>query len=254
MSLDQLAVVMNDIHLPFADAAALELALQFTESLNPNVVVLNGDICDFYSLSAYDKNPLTKASLKDEIAQVRALLKRLEPMPKKHFLQGNHEFRLTRYLWRQARELAELSELSFPQLVGLADFGFTHREYGDVLNLGKLQVVHGSIARKKAGESVRAHMEQMGGSVLIGHTHRGAQIFRCDYQGYHTGVENFCLCRLDPEYVVGKPDWAHGLSVVSFSPKTGLFHVELVPILRDGRGRPFLVYGGEVVYARKRKA
>jgi predicted phosphodiesterase len=240
--------VIGDLQMPFQDDQALNLALAFIDHLKPDGIILNGDITDCYALSAYDKNPLTPASLALEIAQTHSLMGRLANIPQKVWVGGNHEDRLRRYLWKRAPELGILPQLDFPQLFGLADFGFTWMPYGELYRLGKLAVTHGTLVRKHSGQTAKAHFEKYGTSVLINHTHRLGAYYKRTIEGVHGAWENGCLCRLDPEYEA-HPDWQQGFSVVHVDPECGFFHVQQLPILRQARGKPFLIYGGELVSA-----
>ncbi len=232
-------VVLSDIQFPFHDPKALNLALAFIDDLKPHGVVLAGDIADCYSLSSFDKSPLTAASLELEIQLTRGLMERLSKVTRERvFLGGNHEARLTAHLWRNPqlwRELDPASRkriakaLDFPTVFGLADYGFSWRPYGGVYKLGKLTVTHGSIVRQDSGASAKAHLLKYGGSVLHGHTHRGGSYFRRNGTGVFVAYENFCLCKLSPEYAQ-MPDWSQGFSVVHVG-KNGLFNVQQIPIL-----------------------
>lgn len=116
--------VIGDFQVPFQDRQAVDLALAFVEDLKPDGVILNGDIADCYTLSDFDRNPLHKETLQDEIEQIQDILKRLEHVPQKTFIAGKHEDRLRRVLWRKAPELGMLPQLRFEQLFGLDRYGF----------------------------------------------------------------------------------------------------------------------------------
>lgn len=223
-------VVMNDIQLPFADRRALALALDIVRDVKPHGIVLNGDIVDCYALSTYDKNPATRATVQKEIAEARKLMTALERVEEKWWLGGNHESRLTRYIW-QHPELASVDDLRFPSLFHLADHGFQWKPYGQGKMLGKLLVTHGFIVRSVSGASARAHFDRLGTSVLIGHTHRMAAYYRTNIRGAHVAYENGCLCRLDGLEYAQAPDWQHGLAIVHVEPKAGWFSVQQIPIL-----------------------
>ena len=63
----QTTVVLNDLHGQFIDKVAFALALGFIKRQQPDNVVLNGDIVDFYKISNFDKDPLRLESLQDEL-------------------------------------------------------------------------------------------------------------------------------------------------------------------------------------------
>lgn len=234
--------VLNDIQIPFHDQPVLDAVLGFVKKLRPDGVVLNGDIVDCYELSVYDKDPLTQASLREEVDQARALVGRLRMLsPKVIWIGGNHEDRLRRYIWKRAPELGVLPGITFPKLFGLSDYGVEWRDYGESIMLGKLMVTHGSMVRSHSAYSAKAHFDRHGTSVMIGHTHRMGQFYRTNRNGVHAAYENGCLCRLDPEYV-HDPDWQQGFAVVHVEERTGHFNVQQIPVLDRKR----FFYGNQV--------
>ena len=149
---------------------------------------------------------------------------------------------MRRMLWKRAPEFGQLAELDFAKLFHLDDYGFDHLGYGDGVMLGKLLVTHGTMVRSHSGATARAHYDRHGVSTLIGHTHRLGSYFRTNLDGPHAAFEGGCLCKLSPEYVKS-PDWQQGFSVVHVDEKTGLFNVQLIPILE----RRQFFYGGEQI-------
>jgi DNA-binding transcriptional regulator LsrR (DeoR family) len=47
------AIILSDIHVPYHDQAALSVALAYAKDYAPDMIVLNGDIIDFYGASSY---------------------------------------------------------------------------------------------------------------------------------------------------------------------------------------------------------
>jgi hypothetical protein len=235
----QIWVILNDLQIPYQDRRVLtQLVYPFIRELKPDGIVLNGDIADCASISDFDKNPLTKATLTTEIRESHRLMEELERIPVKHWIAGNHEDRLRRLVWRQPALLGVVDSktresvvraMEFDTMFGLGEHGFTWRPYGDYLMLGKLLVTHGSMVRRHSAESGRAHLDKYGTSVLIGHTHRLGITYKTDVRGVHAAYENGCLCSLKPEYV-SNPNWQVGFSVVHVAPN-GLFSVQQIPVL-----------------------
>ena len=53
--------VISDIHFPYQDNEAIEAFLRYVEmNGEPNIIVLNGDLLDFYKLSRFSKDPSGK--------------------------------------------------------------------------------------------------------------------------------------------------------------------------------------------------
>jgi predicted phosphodiesterase len=242
-------VVLSDLQIPFHDRRVLnQLVLPFIKELRPDGIVLNGDIDDCYSISDFDRDPMTKATLSTEIRESHRLMERLESIPVKHWIGGNHEDRLRRLVWRQPALLESVDAktrdklvkvLDFPEMFGLGEHGFQWRPYGEYLMIGKLLVTHGSVVRRHSAESGRAHLDKYGTSVLIGHTHRLGTTYKTDVRGVHAAYENGCLCSLKPEYVQN-PNWQLGFSVVHVAP-SGLFSVQQIPVIN----RRLIFYGAQ---------
>lgn len=239
-SLRKLAVVINDLHVPFQDKRVLGQVLRFIREVQPDTVILNGDILDAYSLSTFVKSSKRRVTLADEINAAKTVLKDIReaaPNAVVHFTEGNHETRLRRYLDSNSPALATLPCLRWESLLGLDDLGIQwHGTEGFKLNRSFL-VLHGDRVSKHAGATARMEFERHLVSGISGHTHRAG---RHDVVGHSKDfhwVENGCLCELNPEYISGKPNWQQAISLVEYNRDRT--HVRLIPIL----GRKLIVDG-----------
>ena len=235
--MSQTWVVLNDIQIPFQDRKVLSLVLSFVGDLNPDGVVLNGDITDCYPISDFVRSPGSHSDIMVEVRESQKLMTSLKDVPKKIWVGGNHEDRMRRYQWKRIPELAEHPNLTFDALFHMADYGFSWLEYGESVQLGKLMVTHGHLVSKHSAWSGKMTLEQYGTSVMVGHTHRLGVHYKRDIRGVHGAWENGCLCRLDPEYV-RHPNWQQGFSVVHVEPN-GFYSVQQIPILPG----PSFMYG-----------
>lgn len=233
-----------DAHVPYQDHKAVELALKIGEDFNPDLRVSGSDGLDFYKLSKYSKDPSRSkgATLQEEIYQWQRMEQQWNdacPNAKAKYLLGNHEIRLRKYIWDKAPELYSLEGLSFENLLALDALGVEYDSFDIETNnqeimVGCLSIKHGSSARKHSGWSVKAELEKefYSVNVLIGHCHRAAEIFVTTRRGMVKGVEGFCLCDLNPSYVVGNPNWQQGITLASVNDETVDF--ELIPFERTG--------------------
>jgi 3',5'-cyclic AMP phosphodiesterase CpdA len=107
--------IIGDLHVPFHDEQALGSALSYIRELKPDRLVLNGDIPDFYAISRFSRDPSRRDKLQDEIDETNDILDTidsvLKPGCEKHWVVGNHEDRLRRFLWDNP-EIASLRDLS----------------------------------------------------------------------------------------------------------------------------------------------
>lgn len=230
-------IIIGDIQMPFHDEATLAAVERFWDDFKPHIEVYNGDIFDLYTVSPFDKNPSRRFRLQDELDLVRSwLTKRVERNPdaRRIFIEGNHEDRLRRWLWRHGEELASLRSLSPEELLGLNALGFERLNYMSRLDLLGFQVEHGYRASRSAAYpmNVARYMAiAVGSSGLTNHTHRFSVYSWSDVRGDHTYIENGCLCQLSLEFAAF-PNWQHGFTYGVVYGNT-LF-VSPVRILREG--------------------
>jgi predicted phosphodiesterase len=165
-------LVGSDIHWPYEDKRAYGLFIKTIDIWKPDILVLNGDILDCFTISEHDKDPRRVITLDTEIAYANARLDALDAygIKRKIFIEGNHCFRLSRYLMRRAPEL--FNTVKIEKLLKLKERGWEHVAYKDYVKIGKLYITHDV---GKAGGSAHSDARNtFDGNVLIGHTHRMA--------------------------------------------------------------------------------
>ena len=101
-----LYAVIGDIHGPWVDDRAVDLFLYIVKDLKISHLILNGDILDFYNINAHGpKDPDVQTSLEDELNWGVNFMERLrKELPKVEiiYIFGNHEFRLDRFIMKNA--------------------------------------------------------------------------------------------------------------------------------------------------------
>ncbi len=238
------AIFLSDWHVPHHDPVAVELALAFCEWFKPDTVFVLGDYIDTYALSRYDKDPQKILSLQEELDTGRALLGRLRkacPRSRIEFLSGNHEFRLTRWLWNHP-EVSALDNMKLPELLHLGDLKIHYHEYTEQLQWHGLLVEHGDIVRQGSAMTAKGMLDRRGVSGISGHTHRLGACYLTNHSGVKVWHENGCLCLPRVYHGIGKANWQQGFSI-GFAPKDGSrFLMEQIPLLPGGK----LFYAGQV--------
>jgi len=227
------AVVINDLHIPFQDHVTVELVERFLKDFKPDVLFLNGDIADFWDVSTFMKDPRDGIGLSDELREVRTQLSTFVGLAKRViYLEGNHSFRLRKYIVRNAKELIGLTGLSIEEQLGLTGLGIGYvrsigREstylYGDVL------IGHFNKVNKHSAYTAKNLLESKGISLIQGHTHRAGMHVKTTFDRTLVAIENGCLCDLRPNYVA-TPDWQQALTVIY---KDNQGHCEMHLILID---------------------
>ena len=97
---------LSDCHIPYHSTEAIEAAVKFGQGFGPSVVLLNGDWCDFYNVSRWQKDP-SKRSFVDELEQCERSFEWLRskfPQARILLKYGNHEDRYDAFILQRAPE------------------------------------------------------------------------------------------------------------------------------------------------------
>ncbi len=236
------SIVISDLHVPNQAQPVVKLVLDFIRSEKPDRVHILGDACDFVQISRFDKDPTRKETLQDELDGVRDLLTEIRdaaPKAKIIYSEGNHEFRLRRYLMSEAKGLAGLRALTLEKLLDFKTLRIKFQPQDRPYRIGHLLFTHGQFVSKWSAYSAKRHFERYGCCVIHGHTHRLGAYYHTDLSDTFAAFENGCLSTLTPDYVTA-PDWQNGFSVVSHCK--GFFSVEQIAVIHQQfcfRGRVF---------------
>lgn len=205
----RILVAFSDMHIPFHDKASVRALLRFAQEFDPTHLIVPGDGLDFYTMSDFDKNPSRQFTFKQELETGHSVLRKIELATGKadrYWIDGNHEDRLRRWLWRHGAAIAGLPSLEPQKLLHLDDW--KHLPYGSSVNVMGVVVEHGEVAGLNASSQMQ---KKRGTSGVCGHTHRLHDLHISNASGEHRYVENGCLCSLKPEFV-SRPNWQHGFT------------------------------------------
>jgi len=222
------AVSFSDSHIPYHDQKLLFHLFEFLRDIQPEYIIVAGDVIDFPSISKFDKSLKEESRAFDDICQARAflaLIKMLCPHSKLIFIHGNHEYRWQKW-WREntRRSVGIIANHIIPleKLFGLWEFGYQVFAYGnsggsDWFKYKDILWCHdrGSYS-KYSGFTAKNAMDKTWGSFVLGHVHRQGMHYRTNPTGEHyVGIEQGCTCNLNPGYTI-HPDWQRGFCVVKF--------------------------------------
>lgn len=229
-------LVISDLHIPFQDKKAVNCMFNFTKDYQPSRIIINGDLIDFYSLSTFDKCPDRRNDINDELEKSKVFLEELRNIVGKkceiYYIQGNHESRLQRFLWANP-ELSKLDALKLPQLLDFTKYKINNvkvnRDYwsneGGEIKIGDLIVMHGdarlngSKYSQNPGYSIFNTLKNRGSeNMIIGHTHRLAQIYNRMGGKSVVGIECGCLCKTTRE------NWQQGFATFENSKSKTFNH------------------------------
>lgn len=222
-----------DCHWPNVDLRAWGTMLRVALWFKPTTVVILGDFADGETLSAHPATKPGEVDFEDEVVSVKQALDQLETLgaTRKIYIEGNHEFRLDRYLMAQAPAL--FRSMRWQQLLDLERRGWEWVPYRKSVAVGKLNVTHDVGSAGMNAHRVAA--KAFGGSAAIGHTHRLAYEVVGRFEGTPYLAAMFGWLG-DAEKAGGylheakASDWVHGFGVGYMEP-SGVVHVQPVPIV-----------------------
>ena len=222
-------LILSDIHFPFHSETALTVAIERGIKAKPDVILLNGDTADFYSLSRFTKDPSLR-DLKNEVETIKwgfLMLRDAFPDAEIIYKMGNHDERYEHYLMDMAPVLWGLENTSVEALLEFENYGIELVNDKRPVQIGKLNVIHGheyptvfSPVNPARGMFLRA-----GSHTICGHFHRSSQHSEQNIEGHITSTfSTGCLCGLRPKY---RPlnNWNHGAAIV-YTDSDGAFEVD----------------------------
>lgn len=226
--------VIGDTHFPFHDPKTIALVDRCLEDIQPDYLIYNGDLGDFYQLSVFAKDPARLGGLQGDIRLVKRMFAKHElilPNTEKILISGTHEYRFEKFLWSKAAELSSLSCLTIPELYQLKEYNIQYIPFEQGLLINKVfLVLHGEIVSAHSAYTAKRQFERNGGCGMCNHTHRGGSFYKKDRFGTWGWWENFCLCSLNPDWI-RNPNWQQGFSLIHFTDHKR-FWVEQVPIIK----------------------
>ena len=210
-------LVLGDTHFPMHDRTTIELAVENARRENAVGVLLNGDLMDMFAVSPFYREP-SKEGLLEELECGRAALAWIRSrLPKARIIyrEGNHDFRLRRYVVERGPALADLPELRLPNLLGLDKLGIEWVQDKAKVYLGKLITLHGHELRKGEGVNpARLAFLRTTATVLVSHHHRSSEHHQRGLDDRHHAAWSLgCACYIHPDYDPYN-QWNHGYAMV----------------------------------------
>lgn len=225
------ALIIPDCHIPFEDQKAYQLMIESAKYIRDHQglheIVILGDYVDFFGFSFHDKNPnFAKPAdlLTREIDCANIRLDELDrefPEARKKFLEGNHEFRLKRYIEKYAPMLDGMKKMNVPGQLGLENR--PHWSFYPFHHMQHCQVMETNLFARHCppvGGTDFNVAKQAGDSIIYGHTHQKG------YAEWHTkvlgrkvvAINAGCLVDFQSSvfnYVKTRPNWAHSWTFIA---------------------------------------
>lgn len=220
---------ISDIHLPYHDKSAIQIAVDDAKKFGVDSVFINGDLLDSYQLSRFAKSPI-KPNYAAEVEMAKEFLGYLRqefPDAEINWKFGNHDMSLERFLWTKAPELFGCPGMDLEHFCDVENFGVKVIKDNRRVMIGKLTALHGhEWAAGSIGpvNPARGAFLRLNESAIIAHFHRTSQhtettvsekLISCWSVG--------CMCLLHPEYArINK--WNSGHAIIHVG-KDGSFEV-----------------------------
>jgi UDP-2,3-diacylglucosamine pyrophosphatase LpxH len=170
-------IVVPDIHVPYHDPSFIALITAAIKIIRPNGLVQLGDALDFWQVSSYDKNPLRKQTMMEDVQIYSKILDEWEQALPRNAeiiqLEGNHEDRLRRYIWKHAKELADGWVRTVPEMLNLRKRRIKC-SWHEIANyqsckIGDCILHHGHYFNEHVAVG---NLKRYPKSIITGHTHR----------------------------------------------------------------------------------
>lgn len=233
---------VSDVHLPFEDKVNVRVTLDYLADYKPDVVILGGDIWDFYEISDYERDPGRITTLQDEFDQGRYFVKAIDELcARVVMLEGNHEGRLHRLISRNPG-LFKLRSLEIPRAAELPE-RWQYFPSQTHYRLGPMLALHGDVKgmSDRATHPAYTLFQRLKRSCIAGHFHRFGRYYDTDYDGVpRAGFVNGHLSDMKQVKYITSPNWQSGFSTIEMAADGHLFRVDQ-HIIVNGR----MVAGGK---------
>lgn len=212
-------LVISDLHLPYHNTRAVEIALTHGVEQECDTVLILGDLMDCYQLSRWVRDP-SQSSIPKEIEIVKSFFRYLrERFPKARIIwkEGNHEERWLHFFFNNAPQLAQLDTMSLYHAVGVKDHGIEVVDDKRVLSVSGLLMYHGHelpTGLAPAVNPARGLFLRLFTSAMCGHFHRTSNHVEKNAKNDLVSTWSIgCLCDLSPDFATVNK-WNHGFSII----------------------------------------
>lgn len=178
-------LIVPDTHAPYQDQRAWDLMIKVAKDFAPDIVLHQGDLADFYSVSFHGRDPARKEHLPEEVQESIRLKNELEALQANRyiFVEGNHEFRLRRYIEKQAPALYDMPGSTAQEMLDLGNWEYV--PYRTSIQVGGVWYTHdtGHSGKYTTARAIETYQD----SAVIAHHHSMAYIV----QGFADGGRKF---------------------------------------------------------------
>ena len=212
-------LLVPDVHIPYYNKEALSIALKYGVDHGADTVVLAGDFMDFYACSFWSTDPRQR-DFKGEIEMGRRVLDVIRDTFKDaniYYLEGNHEFRLVRYMLTKAPEIFDEEMHGLASIMKLDEYDIQLINEKRPMTIGNMSIIHGHEFWSRVYSPVNPakgfHNKSMA-NVIGAHYHQTSEHITTNIKQKLIGAWSLgCLCDLHPDYSPIN-QWNHGFGFV----------------------------------------
>ena len=229
-------LIISDLHFPYQNNKAVEVALDYGKSKKVDCILINGDLIDFANISRHEKD-WRHRSITDEFDAVKSFLKSLRlnfPKTKIVYKLGNHDERWEKFLYAKAPEVFDMPEFQLEIILKLGELKIDIVKDKRPIKLGKLTVLHGHELMGMGGVNpARAIFTKTLEDTLTGHYHRTSSHSEPTMNNRLINVHSQgCLCDMNPMFMpINK--WNLGFSYVELNIKTDEYFLDNKKIVNN---------------------
>jgi predicted phosphodiesterase len=223
-------LIGSDLHDKEADPFVLGVFLDTAKRIQPDIIVLNGDMFDEYEFSKFDQDP-RQINLKERYDFMREKffkpLRKACPKAQIDFIMGNHEFRILRHMADRTpnlRSLMDLMGISLSKLLGLDEHEI------NLVSKFDLSAYKPSEIRDEVKKNYKVYYDcfvtdhhGIDNFVMCGvssHTHKPGFRTKVNEQfGSVFWLTTGCMAKVDAEYVPGMCQYQNSFAIVHIDPK-----------------------------------
>lgn len=245
-------VIVGDLHDKNVDEFFMDVFLDSIERINPDVIVLNGDIFDLPEFSKYTVDPRdwdVVGRIKYAHDHILGPIREICPNAQIDFIEGNHEFRLLRHLADATPALravlSDLHGMTVASLLGLDKFKINYIAKGN-LAAYSLGDQHKEIAKNYKiyfNSFIVSHdgsAKNLGFPGVNGHHHKTeVEAMYNEHFGCYNWIQHGCGHVLDAEYC--HPKWQQGFVTAICDTETRKTVFDIATFAED-----FAIVGGQV--------
>ncbi len=242
-------LVLPDIHYPREDVRTMRAVEKYMQSQEWDKVIYLGDVMDLNVISSHNARNLRAVAgetLQKDYDYVNKVLDRHVKLLGKAeiiYLEGNHEYRVTRYI-DALPQLEGIVEV--PKCLYLKDRGIKwvpSWSKGTVYTVGKANFIHGLYT---GDAHAKSHVQKFGCNIFYGHLH-DLQLYSWTRMGDNSTIVGHslgCLCDYKAFWMKGRPNrWQQAVTRFDFFPD-GHFTYNVIPIFKHRFVANGVVYQG----------